>query len=93
MPLGNVISQSDTSFFLLMVQSPCNTLDISWQVDCVRAMKDKEPWQIFMRNRLTTALNVNGFKGPFRTHDMIAGAVSFKFSGSRHLEKFGKPGK
>jgi len=62
-------------------------------VECVKTIKDKEQWKIIIKHRLTTALNVNGIKEPFRTHDIIAGAVSFKVSGSRHLENFGKPGK
>ena len=62
-------------------------------MECVKTIKDKEQCKIIINHRLTNPLNVNGIKEPFITHDIIAGAVSFKVSGSRHLENFGKPGK
>ena len=39
LPLGHGISQSDTSFFLVMVQSHCKTMDINWQA-CWNPLED-----------------------------------------------------
>ena len=80
MPPRHGISQYDASFFLLTVQSRCNTLDICCQVDCVRAMKYKEPWKILIRNRLRTSLNVNGTKEPFRTHENVVAIITYHYN-------------